>query len=114
MTRKATDTTSRTVRLSVKEFSIPPVRDCLVIGKASPIGCVALKKALSLLHAEPFEDLHPDSDTIGEVLIRRTILLKVPREKLLKLMVERIGPLMDKHEIILVQIDSEVFLECQI
>ena len=112
MTRQATDTTSRIVRLSVQEFNIPPVRDCLVIGKESPIGCVALKKVVSLLHAEPFENLHPESDTIDHVLIRASILRKLPRQKLLKLMVERVAPLMSKHEIILVDVDVEVFLEC--
>lgn len=114
MTRQIAETRSTTVRLSLQEFAIPPVRDCMVIGKESPIGCVALKKALSLLHGEPFEDLHPDDDTISDVLIRATILRKIPREKLIKLMVERVAPFMSKHEIILVQVEVEVFLECQL
>lgn len=114
MIRQSTDSTSMTVRLRLQEFEIPPVRDCLVVGKESPIGCVALKKSLSLLHGERFEDLHPKSDTIGDVLVRTSILRRIPRDKLLTLMVDRVAPLMSKQEIVRVRIEVEVFLECQL
>ena len=114
MTKQITDNASTTVRFSVKEFQIPPVRDCLVVGKEAPTGCVALKNGLSLMHEEPFEDLHLENDIIGAVLIRASILRKVSPEMLLKLMVKRVAPMMSKREVVLVQIDAEGFLECQI
>lgn len=114
MTRQVTATPSTTVRLHIQEFSIPPVRDCLVIGRESAIGCVALKQALALLHGEPFEDLHPKCDTIGDILIRATILQRIPRDEFVNLIVSRVAPLMGKHEIVLVNIEAEVILECQL
>lgn len=99
------------VRMQAKEFVVPPVRDCLVIGKKSPIGCVALKKALSLLHGAPFEDLHPDDDNVGDILVRASILRKIPREKFVDLVLKRVKPLMDDTEVVELGIEVELLLE---
>ena len=102
------------VRMQAKEFLIPPVRDCLIVGKKSPIGCVALKKALSLLHGEPFEDLHPDDDVVGDMLVRASILRKLPREKFMALVLKRIKPLMSDNEVVELGIEVELLLEDQV
>lgn len=114
MMKSADNHGSVTVKVHAKEFVIPPVRDALVVGKTSPIGCVALKKALALLHGEPFEDIHPDDEVVGDILIRANILRKVSRDKLERLVLERIKPLMVPGEVIHLDIEVEVFLEHQV
>lgn len=114
MMKSADNHGSVTVKVHAKEFVIPPVRDALVVGKTSPIGCVALKKALTLLHGEPFEDIHPDDEVVGDILIRANILRKVSRDKLERLVLERIKPLMVPGEVIHLDIEVEVFLEHQV
>lgn len=114
MKKSADNYGSVTVKVHAKEFVIPPVRDALVVGKTSPIGCVALKKALTLLHGEPFEDIHPDDEVVGDILIRANILRKVSRDKLERLVLERIKPLMVPGEVIHLDIEVEVFLEHQV
>ena len=58
-----------TASLRPRKFDIPPIRDCLVIGRKSPIGCVAIKKALKFLRGDSFDDLRPDDDDAGEILV---------------------------------------------
>lgn len=114
MKRAADNHGSVTVKVHAKEFVIPPIRDALVVGRTSPIGCVALRKALTLLHGEPFEDVHPDDEVVGDILVRANILRKLPRDKLVRLVLERIKPLMDPGEVIHLDVEVDVFLEHQV
>lgn len=102
------------VTLRVQEFRIPPIRDCIVVGRTSPVGCMALKKALLLMHGEPFEDLHPRHNVVGNILIRGHLLRRIPREKLTALILNRIAPLMGESEVIRVDVEVEVCLEDQL
>lgn len=104
------DKTSR-VSIRMKEFTIPPTRDCLVIGRTSAIGCVALKKAISLLHASPFTCIHPDDDVICDILVRESILLKVSSGKLTEMILRCVKPMMREDEVIHLDIDVEVMIE---
>ena len=106
--------TSVRVTIRLQEFRIPPVHDCLVIGRKSPIGCVAMKKALSLMHTATFTDLHPDDEIIADILIRSSILKKLPPEDLVRLILKRVKPLMNIDEVIRLDIDPEVLIEDQL
>lgn len=114
MKESPTDGSSIFVKLRAREFMVPPIRDCLVIGKKAPIGFVALKKALSLLHGAPFERLQHQTDAISDILVRASILRKIPREKLIRLVVERVEPLMADDELVHLDIEVEVVLEEQL
>lgn len=102
-----------TVRLRARKFDVPPIRDCLVIGRKSPIGCIAIKKALKLLRGNSFDDLHPDDDVVSDILVRTDILKILPKEKLVDLILRRIKPLMGASEIMHIEIDVEIVLEDQ-
>ena len=110
---KVSESPTMTVRLRARKFDVPPFRDCLVIGRRSPIGCVAIKKALKLLRGNSFDDLHPDDDIVGDILVRTDILRMLPKEKLIDLILRRIKPLMGESEIVYLEIDVEVVLEDQ-
>lgn len=105
---------SSRISIRLKEFMIPPTRDCLVIGRKSAIGCVALKKAVSLLHASPFTDIHPDDEVISDILVRESILLKVSSGKLTELILRLVKPLMRDDEVLHLDLDVEVNLEVEV
>lgn len=98
-------------RAHIKEFVLPPISDGLVLGKRSPIGHVAVGKALSLLSTTAFEHIELDDDVIGDILVRRAILRKVPASQLKAFVVEEVKPAMGAEEIIHLSLEVELFLE---
>jgi hypothetical protein len=98
------------LRVRVKEFGIPPIHDGLVMGKRSPIGCAAMRKCLDLLVAAPFEHVEIDDDVIGDLLVRKTILLRIPRDTLAGFVVKNLKPLMSAEEVLHLDLEAEVFL----
>jgi hypothetical protein len=70
------------LRAHIKEFVLPPITDGLVLGRASPIGHVAVGRALSLLSTTAFEHIEIDDDVISDILIRKAILRKIPAAEL--------------------------------
>jgi hypothetical protein len=102
------------IRLSISEFVNPIVRDALVIGKSSPIENAALRRALGLLMVIPFEHITIEDDVIGDILVRRPILKRIPRDVLIRLIVRNVKPRMDSTEIVQVRIDAEVGLRDEI
>ncbi len=100
------------VRLRAREFLIPPVRDALIIGRRSPVGQVAMQRSLALLSPDTFEPIRiADHPTVSDVLVRRAILLKVPRERLVPFLLDRLGPLMSDGEILQVDIEAQIETE---
>jgi hypothetical protein len=106
------------VRLQFQEFRIPPVHDALVLGKKSPIGSEAVRRSLTLLHVAPFQHIelsgaHED-DVVGDILVRNSVLNKIPPDNLIRLVVDRVKPFMTAEEILHLRLDAEVSLEHQI
>jgi hypothetical protein len=99
------------IRAQLTEFSLPPITDGLVLGRLSPIGHVAVGKALSLLTTTSFEHLDVEDDVISDVLIRTAILRKASREQLINFVLQEIKPLMGAEEIIHLDLQIEVMLE---
>ncbi len=106
------------VRVQFQEFKIPPVQDALVIGKRASIGCEAMHRSLTLLHVAAFERIEfkgdCENEIVGDLLVRQTLLNKIPREKLIDLVMVRIKPFMTAEEILHLRIEAEVTLEHQI
>jgi hypothetical protein len=95
----------------VTEFAIPPVSDGLVLGRDSPIGFMAIQKALSLLIADDMQSVEIEDDVIGHIIVRRGILRRVPQERLVAFILSRIKPLMCVKEILHLHIKAEVVIE---
>ena len=57
-----------TLKVRVREFGVPPIHDVLVLGKRSPIGCAAIRKAIEFLVASPFEHLEFKDDVISDII----------------------------------------------
>jgi hypothetical protein len=99
------------LRARVQEFTIPPFRDALVLGRDSPIGCAAIRKAINLLGASPFEHIELQDEIINDIVVRRAILRRIPKETLIAFVLNRIKPLMGTEEILQLDLDADVLLE---
>lgn len=99
------------IRALVREFVLPPISDGLVLGRLSPIGHLAVGKALALLTTTPFEHLSITDDVIGDVLIRSAVLRKVDAETLRRFILKNIKPLMGPEEILHLELEAEVVIE---
>lgn len=99
------------VHLKVREFAIPPVRDCLVVGRKSPVACVALLNSIALRHGEPFDDLRSDDALVSNVLVRGNVLKKISGERLVALVLRRVKPLMGEVEVMQLDVEAEISLE---
>ena len=99
------------IRAQLTEFTLPPITDGLVLGRSSPIGHVAVGKALSLLTTIAFEHLPIEDEIISDVLIRRAILRKSSKEQLIKFILQEVKPIMGSEEIIHLDLQVDVLLE---
>lgn len=106
--------TTITVRLRLKQFEIPPITDALVLGRKAPIGSEAMRRALVLLHVHQFEHIDVEDDVIDNVIVRENVLNKIPKEKLIPLLLRRVKPIMTPEEVIHVDLDTEIFIEEQL
>ena len=99
------------LQVRVKEFKIPPISDGVVLGREAPIGCAAFRKALELLVVSPFEHIKLDDDVIGDILVRRAFLRRVPQDYLIQFVLQRIKPLMGSEEIMHLDLNAEILIE---
>lgn len=99
------------LRMRISEFVLPPIDDGLVLGRLSPIGHVAIGKALSLLTTVDYQHVAIEDEVIGDLLVRSAILRKIPAERLVDFVLAEVKPLMGAEEILHLHIDVEVRLE---
>ncbi len=95
----------------VGEYSIPPIRDMLVLGKDSPIGCLAMRRALDLLVKTPYAHFEmEDDDIISDILVRQPILKRISKENLIDFVLTQIKPLLGSEEVLHVELSIDVYL----
>jgi hypothetical protein len=99
------------IKAHIREFAIPPVRDGLVLGIESPIGSVAMRRALELLIATPFEHVEIEDDVIKDILVRQALLRRFPKEKLVDFVLRRVKPFMGVDEILYLELNAEILIE---
>jgi len=100
--------TLASVELRLQRFHLPPVESALAVGKRAPIGPRALEKALVEIMPEQFERIDVDHEIIEALLMNKSHLRRVPRERLVSLIVRHAERLMDATEILHVSMDIEL------
>jgi hypothetical protein len=101
----------QSLKIRLREFTLPPIGDGLVLGRDAPVGCSAFRKALSLLVAYPYEHIELDDDIISDILVRQAILRRAPREFLVEFVLKHIKPRMGSEEVLHLDIDAELVIE---
>lgn len=102
------------IQTRIKEFVLPPFRDGLVLGKKSPIGSKAMRQALELLVATPFEHIEINDDVIQDILIRKSLLKRISQDKVVEFVLHSIKPFMREDEILYLELDVEVQFEAEL
>jgi len=112
MPNRPIPTRTHSLKAKLRLFSMPPISDALVLGRKSPIGCVAIRRAVALLVADPFVHMEiPDDDIVSDILVRESILRRLPEALLRKFILSEVRPLMSDTEIVHLEIEAEVSLE---
>jgi hypothetical protein len=99
------------LRARVREFRCPPLNDVLVLGKNAPLGCAAVRKAIQLVVAVPYEHVEVEDDVISDILVRSPILQRLPKPSLIAFVCQHIKPLMRLDEILDLTLDLETIVE---
>lgn len=101
----------RRIKLTIREFILPLVRDVVILGSDAPIGPVAMNKALNYLHTYTFSQFDNDDEIIHTVFIRESLLNKVSSEKIISFLLQRVRPLMTAREILQIDMEVETIIE---
>jgi hypothetical protein len=102
------------VRMRIREFTTPPVRDALVLGKKCPIKCPEMRRALAFMQTAPFEHIEFEDDTISDILVRSAILRRIPRDRLICLVIRSVKPYMGIEDIIQVDFEAEAIVDDEV
>lgn len=96
------------LRINITEFVNPIVQDALVIGKHSSIDALTFRRALGLLLRVTFEQLAIEDDVIGDVLVRTSLLHRIPRDVLIRQVLRLVKPRMEPTEVMHLTIETEI------
>lgn len=98
---------SRTADVSIRlsEFEIPPMQDVLLVGKQAPIGPEAARRMVDTLSPEQYEVVPVEEGPLEAMVIRKSLLKLIPKEKLLPIIMEEGLKIATEHMVIKAQID---------
>lgn len=102
--------TSYNVNLDFETIRLPPVTDILILGRKAPQGKMGILHSFHLISPDVFELLEiPDNENVEAVIINKTILKKLPKEKIVDILKEYVFPYISKGETVKVNFDVQIF-----
>ena len=102
------------VRLKICEFINPVIRDGVVVGTKAPIDAATLKRAMGLLMHVPFEQIHFEDNVLSDIVVRSAILKRIPRDRLIRMVMRSVKPSMEASEIMQLEIDATTIIEIDV
>lgn len=109
---KHASTTSYAVNLDFEAIKLPPVTDILVLGKKTAHGKHGVLHSFELITPDVFELIELDDDeneNVEAVIINKSILMKLPKDKILELLRNYVFPYVTKGESIKVNFNVQIF-----
>jgi len=94
--------------MEITRFRLPPVESALVIGSQAGIGPRAMEKAMSEMMPGVFEIVEVEHPVIEAVLVRQSHLRRIPKDKLVPLILRQSENLMDATDMLHFEIDVRV------
>lgn len=88
------------IKLNFEEAKLPPFQDILILGKYSLQGKVGLGKSFELLVPNSFEMIEIDESNVEAVFVNKRILAKMPKDKVIAVLSERVFPFISEGELI--------------
>ncbi|NPV28503.1 MAG: hypothetical protein HPY58_02390 [Firmicutes bacterium] len=95
-----------TLRLS--EFEVPPMQDLLLVGKKAPIGPEAVRRMVDAVSPQQYEIVHIEHDIFEAVVLKKSLLKFLPREKLLAIVLEEGARLATENTVVKAQVNIVV------
>ncbi|WP_058486687.1 hypothetical protein [Defluviitalea phaphyphila] len=101
---------SKKVDINIKfsEFEMPPMQDVLLVGKKAPIGPEAARRMVDILSPEQYEIIKVEHKYIEAIVIRKTILNMLSKDKLVQILLEEGGNIANDSTIIKAKINIEI------
>lgn len=96
------------INLSFQEIKLPPFDEILILGKNSPHGKHGISKSFELLLPNGFEIIDINEDKVDAVFINKRILAKLPKEKLLKILRDKVFPYISEGELLKVDLKVSI------
>ncbi len=98
------------LNLRFSQFNLPPVKDALVVGKMAPIGPKTLFKSLDVLSHNTFKLIPVKHPIIEAVIVKKSDLRKVDKEKYISAILEEASRIMDKTDCLRIDVSLEVVI----
>lgn len=76
------------IHMRLTEFEMPPMQDVLIVGKKAPIGPEAARRMADILSPDQYEIVKVEHALVEAVVIRKSLLSMIQREKLVALILE--------------------------
>ena len=102
---------SYNLRMRFKQFSLPPIKDALVIGTKAAIGANSITKAFQEMAPGMYKTIKVDHPFIEAVMVKESDLRKFPREKLIERILSHAEKIMDETDSLHVEIEIDVLIE---
>jgi hypothetical protein len=99
------------VSLSFEEISLPPFKDILVLGKKCPHGKAGIFGSLHFISPEHFEYIEVNDTNVEAFLVNKKILKRIPHEKIIIILQDKVFPFISKGDIIKVDLSISVSYE---
>jgi len=97
------------ISLSFQEIKLPPFDEILIVGKNSPHGKLGISKSFDLLLPNGFEIIDvEDDDKIDAVFVNKRILAKLSKEKVLKILRDKVFPYVSEGELLRVDLKVSI------
>ncbi len=94
--------------MDIQRFRLPPVESVLVVGKRASIGPKAMEKALSEMMPGTFTLVPVEHPVVEAVIVRSGHLRRVPKEKLVPVILRQSEGLMDETEMLHFELDIRI------
>ena len=93
------------INIRFSEFEMPPMQDILLVGKRAPIGPEAARRMVDILSPEQYEIVKIEHEYIEAVVIRKSLLNMLSKDKLIPIILEEGGRITNESMIIKAQIN---------
>lgn len=92
------------ISLSFQEIKLPPFDEILILGKNAPHGKHGISKSFDLLLPNGFEIIDVDHDNVEAIFVNKRILAKLPKDKLIKILNDKVFPFVSVGELLRVDL----------
>jgi hypothetical protein len=93
-----------TINLSFQEIKLPPFKDVLILGRNGKQGKLGLHKSFEMLMPNGYEMYEIDHKKVEAVFINKRLLAKLPAEKIIRLLRDRVFEFVSEGELIKVDL----------